>query len=74
MISVVDLQVASKLGTIRTKDGQVTDGLDPALTPSRVNAWSAADPRHTRPFGAKMQCGDPNGRCGRLRRIGDVDR
>jgi len=55
MISTSDLQVAPELGNIRTKDGQVTDGLDPALTLSRVNAWSAADPQHARPFGVKVQ-------------------
>jgi hypothetical protein len=46
--------VAPELGTIRAKDGQVTDGLDPALSPSRVNARSAADPQHARPFGVKV--------------------
>jgi len=54
MISVVDLQAEPKLGTIRTKDGQVTDGLDLRANPSRMNAWSAADPRLARPFDVKV--------------------
>jgi hypothetical protein len=45
MISTVDLQVTPKRGTIRIRDGQVTEGVDPALTRLWMNARGAADPR-----------------------------